>query len=173
MNHSPAATFALHCAGVIVVSRDMSLYSVPVSRWGTKISLFDMSGKDGMKGHLFARYRPPLLHCTRRVRAQHAARDGPHCIIAISGKRFFVENAKESRRIMDMVIRQGIFFVQCGECRAVLQFHIVAVDSHNPPRSTLHPNVGITPQVDPVAMGIRYRKNRLIIGYFRYGSIHR
>ena len=72
---------------------------------------------------------------------------------------------------MDMVIRQGIFFVQCGECRAVLQFHIVAVDSHNPPRSTLHPNVGITPQVDPVAMGIRYRKNRLIMGYFRYGSL--
>ena len=32
---------------------------------------------------------------------------------------------------MDMVIRQGIFFVQCGKCRAVLQFHIVAVNAHN------------------------------------------
>lgn len=46
MNHSPAVIFAFHSAGVIVVSRGMSLYSVPVSCCGTKISLFDMSGKD-------------------------------------------------------------------------------------------------------------------------------
>ena len=42
----PSGIFAFHCAGVIVVSREMSLYSVPVSCCGTKISLFDKSGKD-------------------------------------------------------------------------------------------------------------------------------
>lgn len=70
---SPPSTFAFQYAGVIVVPREMSLYSVPVSCCGTKISLVDMSGKDVWNGHCFARYGFPLLRCARRVRTQHVA----------------------------------------------------------------------------------------------------